>query len=312
MTLQKILISLLAAVFPVAGLADTAWPREFSNADGSTTQIPAPPQRILSTSVTITGTLLAIDAPLIASATTPNGDFFAHWADVAQSRKLPALWPAGRLDLEAAYAAAPDLIVVSRNGADSALENKAQLEAIAPVIVLDYGDQTWQNLARQLGEATGLEAGVAARIDEFNAYLAASRERVRLPATTANVVSYNGPGMTNPIATIEAPQARLLQAIGFDIEAPDPAWHSRANRASNDFVWAQYEQLTQLTAPVTFLIRAESDRAEDFLNDPVLANLPSVKAGQVYGLGIHSFRIDYYSAVKIVEGLVAQFGQAES
>ncbi|PTY38782.1 Fe2+-enterobactin ABC transporter substrate-binding protein [Saccharospirillum sp. MSK14-1] len=303
---------LFGALAPLVGQADTAgWPREFINADGSTTVIAQAPERILSTSVTISGTLLAIDAPMIASATTPNGDFFGQWADVAEERHLQALWPAGRLDLEAAYAVAPDLIVVSRNGGDSALENKAQLEAIAPVIVLDYGDQTWQSLARRLGEATGLEAQVEQRIDGFDAYVARSREQMNLPATTANLISYNGPGMSNPIATVEAPQARLLHALGFEIEAPDPDWHSRSNRDSNDFVWAQYEHLTQLTAPASFLIRAEADRAEDFLNDPVLANLPSVQAGQVYGLGIHSFRIDYYSARKVVDGLVEQFGQAE-
>jgi len=304
------LLMLLGVVAPMAGHA-AQWPREFTNADGTTTVLEQAPQRILSTSVTISGTLLAIDAPIIASATTPNGDFFGQWAEVARQKSLQALWPAGRLDLEAAYAVAPDLIVVSRNGGDSALENKAQLEAIAPVIVLDYGDQTWQSLARRLGEATGLELQAEGVIDDFDAYVSRSRERIELPAATANLVSYNGPGMSNPIATAAAPQARLLQAMGFAIEAPLPQWHSRTNRDGNDFVWAQYEHLTQLTAPVTFLIRAGADRAEDFLNDPVLANLPSVQAGQVYGLGIYSFRIDYYSALSVVDGLVEQFGSAQ-
>ena len=46
-----------------------------------------PPQRIVSTSVTITGTLLAIDAPVVASgATSPNPlvadkqGFFTQWS----------------------------------------------------------------------------------------------------------------------------------------------------------------------------------------------------------------------------------------
>jgi iron complex transport system substrate-binding protein len=40
----------------------------------------------------------------------------------------------------------------------------------------------------------------------------------------------------------------------------------------------------------------------------VLANLPSVKNGQVFGLGIYSFRIDYYSGKEIVDGIVSKFG----
>ena len=180
------LLMLFGATAPLLSQADTAaWPREFTNADGTTTVIEQAPQRILSTSVTISGTLLAIDAPMIASATTPNGDFFGQWADIAEEKGLQALWPAGRLDLEAAYAVAPDLIVVSSNGGDSALENKAQLQAIAPVIVLDYGDQTWQSLARRLGEATGLETQVEQVIADFDAYVAHSREQLELPATTA-------------------------------------------------------------------------------------------------------------------------------
>ena len=46
-----------------AATAAAEWPRVFENADGTTTEIPAQPERILSTAVSVTGTLLAIDAP---------------------------------------------------------------------------------------------------------------------------------------------------------------------------------------------------------------------------------------------------------
>ncbi|WP_036770893.1 hypothetical protein [Photorhabdus australis] len=70
----------------------------------------------------------------------------------------------------------------------------------------------------------------------------------------------------------------------------------------------QYENITQLTAPTTFLLSAGNDRAAEFLKDPVLANLASVKTGQVYGLGMNSFRIDYYSAKEIADSIVKRFG----
>jgi iron complex transport system substrate-binding protein len=44
------------------------------------------------------------------------------------------------------------------------------------------------------------------------------------------------------------------------------------------------------------------------LRDPVLANLPSVAAGQVYGLGRDAFRIDAYSAGQIIDTLLERFG----
>src|SRR5690606_29645295 len=69
------------------------WPRSFGNADGSVTEIPAQPQRILSTSVTITGTLLAVDAPVVASGSAGNGTFFAQWAELAEERGVENAWP---------------------------------------------------------------------------------------------------------------------------------------------------------------------------------------------------------------------------
>ncbi len=52
------------------------------------------------------------------------------------------MWPAGSVDLEQAWATTPDLIVVSINGADSALAHLSDLQAIAPVIVVNYSNQT--------------------------------------------------------------------------------------------------------------------------------------------------------------------------
>ena len=129
----------LALGLGASAQAETApdWPRRFDNADGTQTTLAAAPRRVLSTSVTVSGTLLAIEAPLVASAGSANGRFFDQWAAVARERGLTPLWPAGQVDLEAAYAARPDLIIVSATGADSAREQLDALRAIAPVIVVD-------------------------------------------------------------------------------------------------------------------------------------------------------------------------------
>lgn len=284
------------------------WPRDVANADGSRTTIPAPPRRILSTSVTLTGTLLAIDAPVVASATTTAGHFFAQWDAIAQARGVEKVWPAGAVDLEAAYAIAPDLIVVSSGGADSALAQVEELRRIAPTLVLDYGGMTWQDLARRLGEATGLEGKAGETLAAFDATLAEARARIAVPPGKANIISYNGPGTLNPIATRDGVHGRLLAALGFTLESPPPEWHGDGNPFA-DFVRAQYEHLTALTAPTTFLLSAGDERARDFLADPILANLPSVRSGQVYGLGVNSFRIDFYSAREIIDGIVTRFAR---
>lgn len=287
----------------------SAGTREFRNDDGSTVSLPARPQRILSTSVAITGTLLAIDAPVIASASMVNGTFFGQWAKVAAERGVENAWPAGSVDLETAYALKPDLIVVATSGADSAMPQLDELRRVAPTLVLDYGSHTWQELALRLGEALGLQDQVNTRIQDFDRHVAEAKARITVPTGQANIISFNGPAMNNPIAAPTGAHAQLLESLGFDIEVPDPSWHSGNAGQRGDFVWAPYEYLTRLTAPTTFLLRFGNDRIGGFLGDPVLANLPSVKSKQVYGLGENSFRIDYYSGTEIVDGIVATFGR---
>ncbi|MCW1875822.1 MULTISPECIES: Fe2+-enterobactin ABC transporter substrate-binding protein [Erwiniaceae] len=299
---------LLITAFSSQAEGEKGWPRQFHNADGTTTTIPAKPKRILSTSVTVTGTLLAIDAPLAGSATGVNGDWYAQWQPVAAERKLEKLWSAGTVDLEQAYAVTPDLIVVSTGGADSAKAQLADFRQIAPTIVVDYGGQTWQELATLLGEASGLEKEASARISEFDSLVQQAREKITVPPGQANIISYNGPGIPNPIATARGVHSSLLASLGFKMEDPNPAWQTTV-KAQNDFVWATYENLTQLTAATTFLLRAPQERVDAFLRDPMLANLPSVQTKRVYSLGINSFRIDYYSASEIVRDVVKNFAK---
>lgn len=304
-----VVASVLAAALLLSSqaLAQGGWPRTFANADGTTTEILAQPKRILSTSVSITGTLLAIDAPVVASGSAGNGSYFAQWSAVATERGVDNVWPAGSVDLEAAYATEPDLIIVSTSGADSAMAQLSVLQLVAPTIVLDYGGQTWQELALEIGEATGLEEQVAAVIADFDAQVAAAAASITVPAGTANIISYNGAGSENPIARVGGPHAELIGALGFTVEDPPLEWHAQASVRS-DFVWAAFERLPELTSETTFLLRFGDAQIEPFVAEPVLANLPSIRAGQVYGLGVNSFRIDYYSALEIVANVVEKFG----
>ena len=93
------------------------------------------PQRIVSTTPSVTGILLAINAPVIATAAaapsrlTDAKGFFRQWAEVADQRAVQVLYPNLQFDLEAVIGWAPDLLVVSATGADSVLQHQAELEA---------------------------------------------------------------------------------------------------------------------------------------------------------------------------------------
>ena len=289
------------------GESAASFPVEFTNADGSTTTIDEQPERILSTTVSVTGTLLAFDAPVVSSATDANVNFFAQWASVADENGVEKAWPAEAVNVEAAIAADPDLIIVSNTGGDSAIDQLADFQAIAPTIVVDYSKQTWQDLATQLGEVTGMQDEVAAVVAEYDAYLEDAAAKVTVPSGTANIVAFNGPTDNNPIGMTTGPHAKVLEALGFEIEEPDPAWHTIPQKRS-DFVFASYDNLTQLKSETTFILAVDDEGAKKFPADPVMANVPSVKAGQVYALGKNSLRVDYFSAKEIIDGVVKHLG----
>ncbi len=311
--MRRIIIFLMMSVFSIstslaAAVSESQWPRTFVNADGSTTQIPHKPQKILSTTTTVTGTLVAIDAPVVASSTAGDGKFFAQWADIAKQRNIEQLWAVGSVDTEMAYAVMPDLIVVAATGGDSVMDLVPELKLIAPVIIVDYGAQTWQELAVKLGFATGREAFVEQKIAQFNDYL--KNVKLNLPDTRANIIAYNGPGIANVIAKETGPHSELLHSLGLEIEGAKSEWETFSDKRS-DFVRAHYETLTMLKAPMTFVIVADDSKAQTVMNDPVLVNLPSVQKKQVYPLGLNSFRIDYYSSMEIVELMKRHFGMAK-
>nr|WP_070969119.1 Fe2+-enterobactin ABC transporter substrate-binding protein [Vibrio sonorensis] len=304
-------IILIILVF-FAGFAyanpDPVWPQTFVNADGSSTVIPSKPKRILSTSVTVTGTLLAIDAPVIASASAVTGKFFGQWEHLAKNKNVANVWPAGSVDLESAYIHQPDLIVISASGADSALAQRAEFELIAPTIVVNYSGQTWQDFTYLLGSAIGMEREAAQAIQSFEDYVAESKSKLNLPEGKANIVSYTGPGSVNAIAKGNGAHGKLLTALGFDLETPLDEWDTSVMN-HKDFLTVHYESLTHLQGTMTFLLRSDDADAQAFANDPVMVNLPSVQQQQVYGLGKYSFRIDLLSAKEIVDNMVERFGQ---
>jgi iron complex transport system substrate-binding protein len=129
-----VMLALLVLPFKSALAEDAAWPRTIEHHSGTLT-LKSKPLRIVSTAPSLTGILLAINAPLVASAaTTPSPltdekGFFSQWAKVADERGIEVLYSNLEFDIEAIIAAEPDLVVVSATGADSVLPQYAELVA---------------------------------------------------------------------------------------------------------------------------------------------------------------------------------------
>lgn len=289
------------------------WPRTVTHEKGELTLKKAP-ERIVSTTISTTGSLLAIDAPVVATTksvpgggTVDDSGFFTQWGDVARDRKVAPLYTVGKFDLEAVIKQNPDLIVVSTSGADSAMDHYEELSAIAPTLVVNYGNKTWQELATVLGTATGHENQAAASVKKFNDHTADVAKKLAIaPGTSASVVSYNQ-GEVSPVGMTTGPHAKLLDALGFTVNQP-PAAFDTSTQKRQDFAFTTYEGLSEsLTGDYTFMISTNDSGVAKLKADKTLANIPAVKNAKVYSLGAPSFRLDYYSATGIVDWFDSSF-----
>lgn len=240
--------ALLLTGFFVLGLTSAVaadWPRQVTDSRGVHT-LEHKPTRIVSTSVTLTGSLLAIDAPVIASgATTPNNrvadaqGFLRQWGDIAKQRKVARLY-IGEPSAEAVAAQMPDLILISATGGDSALALYDQLSAIAPTLIINYDDKSWQELLTQLGTMTGHEKQATERIAAFDEQLAQVKQQMTLPPQPVNAIVYTAAAHTANLWTTESAQGKLLHQLGFKLADLPAGLHTSKSQgnATTLFSWA--------------------------------------------------------------------------
>ena len=307
-----LLLSLFVLGLTSAAAAD--WPRQVTDSRGVHT-LEHKPTRIVSTSVTLTGSLLAIDAPVVASgATTPNNrvadgqGFLRQWGDIAKQRKVARLY-IGEPSAEAVAAQMPDLILISATGGDSALALYDQLSAIAPTLIINYDDKSWQALLTQLGTITGLEKQAAGRIAAFDTQLAQVKQQMTLPPQPVNAIVYTAAAHSANLWTAESAQGKLLHQLGFTLaDLPAGLQTSTSQGKRHDIIQLGGENLaTGLNGEGLFVFAGDQKDVAAIYANPLLAHLPSVKNKRVWALGTETFRLDYYSAMLVLQRLNAMF-----
>ena len=307
-----LLLSLFVLGLTSAAAAD--WPRQVTDSRGVHT-LESKPTRIVSTSVTLTGSLLAIDAPVVASgATTPNNrvadgqGFLRQWGDMAKQRKVARLY-IGEPSAEAVAAQMPDLILISATGGDSALALYDQLSAIAPTLIINYDDTSWQALLTQLGAITGHVKQAAERIAAFDKQLAQVKQQMTLPPQPVNAIVYTAAAHSANLWTAESAQGKLLHQLGFTLaDLPAGLQTSTSQGKRHDIIQLGGENLaTGLNGEGLFVFAGDEKDVAAIYANPLLAHLPSVKNKRVWALGTETFRLDYYSAMLVLQRLNAMF-----
>lgn len=279
-------------------------------------EIPAKPEKIVSTAITLTGTLLAVDAPVVASGSaktsgTDENGFFNQWAEKATEEGVKPL-AALDADLQSVAAADPDLIIVSAAGADSVAAQVEELKKIGvPVVVVDYSNQTWQNLTTQIGEITGQEAKATEAIKSYEDRIAEVKENIETPEQPVNVVLPTADGNLNYM-TDESAQGQIVTDLGWELAVPaDGVYRTDGQMAKRKDV----RQVTAenadkgLTGKTVLGINSDDTTpvVDVLKQNPLLANTDAVKNNRVFELRPTAFRIDYFSAMEVLDQIEEYF-----
>ncbi|TYL44069.1 MULTISPECIES: Fe2+-enterobactin ABC transporter substrate-binding protein [Dickeya] len=290
------------------------WPRTLQTPKGPVT-LAHPPQRIVSTSVTISGTLLAIHAPLIGSgATSPNTivadeqGFFRQWGTEAKARGVIPLYVT-EPNAEAIAAAAPDMIVIAATGGDSALKLYEQLAAIAPTLVVDYGDKSWQQLAEYLGQATGRETDARQVIERFEQRVQTVKQAIQLPPQPVSALVYYEDGRGVNLWTRSSAQGQLLSELGFQLASlPDNLPTETRMGKRQDILQISGENMAGSLNGQSLLLFANDDETVNrVVANPFLSHLEPVKQRRIWAMGPDTFRLDYYSAGNLLTRIEQSF-----
>ncbi len=169
---------------------------------GTAEKVPAQPKRIVSVSVTMTGHLLALDAPVIASQATPPSvitdkqGFFTQWSDAAAQNSVKVAYQGFEPDVEKVLALKPDLIVGASSGAENAEKFYDKLSVVAPTLLYRHDDVSWQDLTARLGKDLGLEKRATEVVAAHDKRVGEVKAAITVPKESAALVRDNQSAMT--------------------------------------------------------------------------------------------------------------------
>ncbi|MFG3427124.1 Fe2+-enterobactin ABC transporter substrate-binding protein [Streptomyces californicus] len=279
---------------------------------GTTANVPDRPKRIVSVSVTMTGHLLAVDAPVIASQATPPSvitdkqGFFSQWSDAAAKNGVKVAYQGFEPDVEKVLALKPDLIVGAASGAENAEKFYDKLSAVAPTLLYRHDDVSWQDLTARLGKDLGLQKRAGEVVAAHEKRVGEAKAAITVPKQAAALVRDNQSAMT--VFTPESAQGRLLTSLGFTVLTP-PAGKGQTQGGRSDFAEFGQEKVADTVKDSSLLFVSHTpEEITAATARPVWKDLPAVADKRVYDLGLDTFRLDYYSAGNLIDKVEKAFG----
>ncbi len=206
-----------------AGGAAPGFPVTVEHALG-TTEITAPPQRVVSLGYTDQDAILALGVVPVAIREFTGKQPSATWpwaTDLLQGQQPQVL--DGEISLEAIAALEPDLIIGVSAGLTQ--EQYDSYQRIAPVVTQPVGDQPyqsrWQDSTRLIGQALGRTAEAERLVTDLEARFAAvGQEYPQLAGRSGAVAAVSSVGAGNYFVWSSGDnRGRFLDSLGLTVPA---------------------------------------------------------------------------------------------
>ena len=248
--------------------------RTVTDAMGHEVEIPANPKNVLASY--LEDNLVALDITPVAQWSVNNGDPQGYLQD--SLKDVPTI--DSTLPFEAVASFKPDLIIM-----DSASmvegDKYEQYNKIAPTYVMgteENGD--WRKELQTVGKIFGKEDEAQKVLDDYDAKAAEAKEQIQdaIGDESAAAIWLVG-GQLYIVSENLSSGAVLYGDLGITV--PEGVKEISESATAN---WnpVSLEQLAEMDVDHLFLINSDEGDGSEILDDPLLANVPAIKNGNVY------------------------------
>ncbi|WP_373022628.1 ABC transporter substrate-binding protein [Terribacillus halophilus] len=248
--------------------------RTMTDALGNEVEIPANPDNVIASY--LEDNLVALDITPAAQWSVNNGSPQGYLQD--SLKDVPTI--DSTLPFEAVASYKPDLIIM-----DSASmvegDKYDQYNKIAPTYVMgteENGD--WRKELQTVGEIFGKEDKAQQVLDDYDAKAAEAKEQIQQAIGDESAAAIWLVGGKLYIVNENLSSGAVLYG-DLGITVPEGVKEISEGAAAN---WNEVslEQLATMDVDHLFLINSDEGDGSEILEDPLLANVPAIKEGNVY------------------------------
>jgi iron complex transport system substrate-binding protein len=245
-----------------------------------TTEIPSPPERVVTAGYTEQDIVLALGVKPVGEREFLGGYAYEErpWAQKAIGDSEPAIVGAEEINFEAVAAQRPDLIVAVHSGITKA--DYERLSKIAPTVAqtneyVDFG-MPWQDQTLLIGRALGREERARKLVEKVESKFAQAREEHPEFEGTQAILAYGGPDGYGAYAS-EDTRSRFLHDLGFETPA-------KVDELAGESFFVEFsEERFRLMDQEAVIMFAKRD---DVIGNPVFKRLDAVREDRVIYLDL--------------------------